>query len=202
MTDLTQQLAELQARIEALVRGADPAVLNELEDEARRLLAAARNTPQEPEARRLFSRLAQRAAAVSSEAPAEPEVGAVRGLHGLALRARQALRQERDLVDLLVEVDPPDVLVHRVGEAVEVRDDVGAASDLRVDATRGLEQPVGMRGCAPGSGSMHEVGDQPGRLLHDGQDVAYLVGCGGSDLADELGFPPPGRLHPRRRRRG
>jgi len=51
MSDLTQQLAELRAQIEALPAGAVAEVVNALEGDARRLLAAAKNTPQEGEAR-------------------------------------------------------------------------------------------------------------------------------------------------------
>ena len=113
MTDLTQQLADLQARIEALPRVIDPATLNELEDEARRLLAAARNTPQEADARRLFSRLAQRAAA-SNEAPvASPpsatEDGAIRGL----------LRRARIRIELAGDEDDVDDAIDILAEALE-----------------------------------------------------------------------------------
>ena len=113
MTDLTQQLADLQARIDALPRVIDPATLNELEDEARRLLAAARNTPQEADARRLFSRLAQRAAA-SNEAPvASPpsatEDGAIRGL----------LRRARIRIELAGDEDDVDDAIDILAEALE-----------------------------------------------------------------------------------
>jgi tetratricopeptide (TPR) repeat protein len=105
MTDLTQQLADLQSRIEALPRTVASALLTELEAEARRLLAAARNTPLEAQARTLFDLLAQHVAAETASAPQAPPAddSAVRGLLRRA-RIRIELAGDEDDIDDAVDI--------------------------------------------------------------------------------------------------
>lgn len=104
MTDLREQLAELRLRIDALDPAADPAAVSALEQEARRLMAAARNTPLEAEARELFSNLARRmTAGQPAEQPAPPDDGVVRGLLRRA-RIRIELAGDEDDVDDAIDI--------------------------------------------------------------------------------------------------
>ncbi len=113
MSDLTQQLAELRAQIEALPIGASAEAVNALEGDARRLLAAAKNTPQENDARDLFALLARRASQAAevarSEAAPQASSGAVRGL----------LRRARIRIELAGDEDDIDEAVDILAEALD-----------------------------------------------------------------------------------
>jgi hypothetical protein len=82
MADLAQRLDLLRTQIETLSDSATALQVSELEAEARALMAQAKNTDYEPEARELFTFLAKRSgpAAPRSESPAE--------VRGLLRRAR------------------------------------------------------------------------------------------------------------------
>ncbi len=105
MTDLTQQLAELRAQIEALSAASDPVLVTDLENEARRLLTAAQNTPHEETARGLFALLARRTAEPDQPAESTParEAETAEGLLRRA-RIRIELAGDEDDVDEAIDI--------------------------------------------------------------------------------------------------
>lgn len=107
MTDLNQQIADLRARIDALDPQVQPAEVTALENEARRLMAAARNTPFEAAARELFAMIARRmtASRATPSAPAQSPTddGVVRGLLRRA-RIRIELAGDEDDVDDAIDI--------------------------------------------------------------------------------------------------
>ncbi len=134
MTDLNQQLAALRARIETLPVGADPTQVAALESEARRLLTAAKNTPQEDSARALFALLAQRNAP-SADAQ-DGEITVVRGL----------LRRARIRIDLAGDEDDIDEAIDILAEALSHDSHNAEALDLlRQAAARGGSAAVRVR---------------------------------------------------------
>ncbi len=108
MSDLTQQIADLRARIRALPAHGDPEQVTLLEGEARRLMAAARNTPLEEEARQLFSLLAQRTSATGTAA-GDVDDTLLRGL----------LRRARIRIDLAGDDDDIDDAVDILAQALD-----------------------------------------------------------------------------------
>lgn len=102
MADLSHDLDRLRGRLAALPSTAGSAELSELEAEARRLLAEAKNTPQEAEARELFSQLARQSGGTgtgSNGGDTPPEV------RNLLKRARVRLEVATDESDLDEAID-------------------------------------------------------------------------------------------------
>ncbi|MFC1959788.1 SH3 domain-containing protein [Chloroflexota bacterium] len=112
MSDLSQQIAGLRARISALPASIPPEQLIALENEARRLMTAARNTPYEDEARELFGLLAQHTAAAATAPPLTQRVQDDGVLQGL-------LRRARIIVDLAADDDDVDDAIDILAEALE-----------------------------------------------------------------------------------
>ena len=108
MTDLQNQLADLRAQIEALPSTAGPAQIAEVEQEARRLLTATKNTPYESEAQELFSRLAQQLEAPSAEDLPHETVNNLRNL----------LRRARIRIELAGDDDDVDEAIDILAEAL------------------------------------------------------------------------------------
>ncbi|MBN2469900.1 MAG: hypothetical protein JXN59_04170 [Anaerolineae bacterium] len=113
MTDLNQQIADLRARIEALDNQAQPVDVTALENEARNLMAAARNTPHEAATRELFAMIARRMSAARSDEPvlSQPagDSGVVRGL----------LRRARIRIELAGDEDDIDDAIDVLAEALD-----------------------------------------------------------------------------------
>lgn len=114
MATLSQQLADLRRRIDALPADARPADLSGLEADARALLTASKNTPQADEARALFAALAQRTApngqaGTTPAAIAQADLASVRAL----------LRRARIRMELAADDGDYDQAVDILAEALD-----------------------------------------------------------------------------------
>ena len=113
MSDLSQQIASLRARINALPASISPEQLTTLENEARRLMTAARNTPYEDDARELFGLLARHTATdatiMTEPANPTPDDGVLQG----------SLRRARIILDLAADDDDVDDAIDILAEALE-----------------------------------------------------------------------------------
>ncbi|MBN1565026.1 MAG: hypothetical protein JXA10_14365 [Anaerolineae bacterium] len=103
MADLRQELDALRDQLAALPDSATASEIAQLENDARTLLAQAKNTPYETEARELFSELARRSS------PASPETSAVRGL----------LRRARIRIEIAGDEDDIDEAIDILAEALD-----------------------------------------------------------------------------------
>jgi tetratricopeptide (TPR) repeat protein len=103
MADLRHDLNALRDQLDALADSATASEISQLENEARALLAQAKNTPYEAEARELFGELARRSS------PASPEASTVRGL----------LRRARIRIEIAGDEDDIDEAVDILAEALD-----------------------------------------------------------------------------------
>lgn len=103
MPDLRDQLDALRDALDTLPESATASQIAQLENEARDLLAQAKNTAYEAEARELFSALARRGS------PASPEASAVRGL----------LRRARIRIEIAGDEDDIDEAIDILAEALD-----------------------------------------------------------------------------------
>ncbi len=103
MADLRQELNSLRDQLESLPDSATATEIAQLENDARALLAQAKNTPYEAEARELFSALARRSS------PTSPETSAVRGL----------LRRARIRIEIAGDEDDIDEAIDILAEALD-----------------------------------------------------------------------------------
>jgi len=185
MPDLRQELESLRRAIQALPSSATASEIAQLEQEARTLLAASKNTPYEAEARELFTALARHSA------PPTPEAATVRNLLRRA-RIRIEIAGDEDDVDEAIDIlaealdhDPQNdevvELLHQAAERsphleLKVRgllDRYGLAMGQRAP-----EEPPHRRERAPG-------GAPPGAAT-PASPAAPAGGSGRGDLLSEL----------------
>lgn len=146
MPDLATRLDQLRTQIDMLGDSASASQVSELEAEARALMAQAKNTEYEPEARELFTLLAKRSApsAARSESPSE--------VRGLLRRARIRLDVANDdsdideAIDILAEalaLDPNNA------ETLQLLGKAAQASAQHAAKVDGLVQRYGLTLDAP-----------------------------------------------------
>jgi tetratricopeptide (TPR) repeat protein len=123
MADLAERLDELRAYIEALSDSATASEVGELEAEARTLMADAKNTEFEGEARDLFTMLAKRSAPPAQQSEGG---GEVRGL----------LRRARIRIDVAGDDTDIDEAIDILAEALDLDPDNGETHSLLAQAAR------------------------------------------------------------------
>src|SRR5579859_4285044 len=115
MATLPQQLAELRRKVDGLPLTAPAADVSELENEARALLTATKNTAYEDDARALFTELAKRTAqppaptASTTSNPVVSDAGLVRTL----------LRRARIRIELAADDGDYDQAIDILADALE-----------------------------------------------------------------------------------
>ncbi|MBL8146915.1 MAG: SH3 domain-containing protein [Anaerolineae bacterium] len=141
MADLQQQIADLRAQVDALGDFPDPALLNELERNARFLLADAKNTPYEAAAQSLFADLAR------ANSPASPAQATVRGLVRRARIRIEVAGDDDDIddaIDILTEalaLNPKDADVQALLDAAAERSPQARQRVADVYARYGVRRP-------------------------------------------------------------
>ena len=121
MEYVAKRLSSLRNRIDNLSDSATASELSELESEARAVMAEAKNTPYEDEARDLFTQLARRSA---PNAPRSEGSSEVRGL----------LRRARIRIDVASDDTDIDEAIDILAEALELDPDNRETQSLLADA--------------------------------------------------------------------
>ena len=141
MADLQQQIADLRAQMDTLGDFPDPALLNELERNARSLLADSKNTPYEAAAQALFADLAR------ANSPASPAQATVRGLVRRARIRIEVAGDDDDIddaIDILTEalaLNPKDADVQALLDAAAERSPQARQRVSDVYARYGVRRP-------------------------------------------------------------
>ncbi|MFP4323809.1 MAG: hypothetical protein ACLFTK_15250 [Anaerolineales bacterium] len=125
MDDLKQALDDLRERVETLSDSATAADLSALETEARQMLAQAKNTPYEDEARALFATLARRGGAAPDEANAE---------------VRALLRRARIRIDVATDDTDIDEAIDILADALDIEPENAAIHALLRDTAARSQQ--------------------------------------------------------------
>ena len=123
MADLAERLDEIRAEIEALSDSATASEVGELEAEARALMAEAKNTEFEGEARDLFTALAKRSAPPAQQSEGSSEV---RGL----------LRRARIRIDVAGDDTDIDEAIDILAQALDLEPDNGETHSLLAQAAQ------------------------------------------------------------------